>query len=92
MLIISEDVTQIKFLKTAFEALIAAVFKDLGFDYANEFVTRLINELNFNDLMLESNFKDVLLNIPKKRFPNLYFLDIPKKSVFRANCNLKVSY
>jgi len=50
-----------KILEDAFEAFLAAIFKDLGFDAVNSFVVNLINTLDFTDVLLEDNYKDLLL-------------------------------
>jgi len=59
-----------KILEDAFEAFLAAIFKDLGFDAANEFVIRLINSLDFEEVLLEDNFKDLLLKYTQINFRN----------------------
>ena len=42
-----------KILEDAFEAFLAAIFKDLGFDAVNSFVLRIIETLDFNEIMIE---------------------------------------
>jgi len=53
--------TSQKILEDAFEAFLAAIFKDLGFDAANHFMIRLIDTLDFEELFIETNYKDMLL-------------------------------
>jgi ribonuclease-3 len=48
-------------LEDAFEAFLAAIFKDLGFEAVNSFVVNLINTLDFTEVLLEDNYKDLLL-------------------------------
>jgi ribonuclease-3 len=50
-----------KILEDAFEAFLAAIFKDLGFEAVNHFMVTLIESLDFDELLLEDNYKDILL-------------------------------
>jgi len=50
-----------KLLEDAFEALLAAIFNDLGFDAVNSFVLNIIESLDFNEILIEDNYKDTLL-------------------------------
>jgi len=50
-----------KILEDAFEALLAAIFNDLGFDAVNSFVLNIIDTLDFNEILVEDNYKDLLL-------------------------------
>jgi len=60
-----------KILEDTFEALLAAIFKDLGFDAVNSFVLQIIDTLDFNEILVEDNFKDVLLKYVQHNFKNL---------------------
>lgn len=59
-----------KILEDAFEAFLAAIFKDLGFDAVNSFLIRLIDTLDFSDVLIEDNYKDLLLKLTQARFKN----------------------
>jgi ribonuclease-3 len=59
-----------KILEDAFEAFLAAIFKDLGFDAVNFFVINLINTLDFSEILLEDNYKDLLLKWSQSKFKN----------------------
>ena len=59
-----------KILEDAFEAFLAAIFKDLGFDAVNSFVINLINTLDFTEVLLEDNYKDLLLKYTQINFRN----------------------
>jgi ribonuclease-3 len=59
-----------KILEDAFEALLAAIFKDLGFDAVNNFVINLIDTLDFSEVLLEDNYKDLLLKYTQSKFKN----------------------
>jgi ribonuclease-3 len=57
-----------KILEDAFEAFLAAIFKDLGFDAVNSFIVGLIDSLDFNEVLIEDNFKDSLLKYSQHNF------------------------
>jgi ribonuclease-3 len=57
-----------KILEDAFEALLAAIFKDLGFDAVNSFIVGLIETLDFNEILFEDNYKDTLLKYSHAHF------------------------
>ena len=59
-----------KILEDAFEAFLAAIFKDLGFEAVDSFVTRLIDSLDFTEVLSEDNYKDILLKYSQKTFKN----------------------
>ena len=57
-----------KILEDAFEAFLAALFKDLGFDAVNSFVIQLIETLDFNEVLIEDNYKETLLKYCQHNF------------------------
>ena len=57
-----------KILEDSFEALLAAIFKDLGFDAVDSFVTNIIDKLDFTEILCEDNYKDTLLKYSQKVF------------------------
>jgi ribonuclease-3 len=59
-----------KILEDAFEALLAAIFKDLGFDAVNYFIVNIIEKLDFTEVLLEDNYKDLLLKYSQTNFKN----------------------
>lgn len=59
-----------KILEDAFEAFLAAIFKDLGFDAVNSFITNIIDNLDFTDVLYEDNYKDLLLKYSQRLFKN----------------------
>jgi ribonuclease-3 len=59
-----------KILEDAFEAFLAAIFMDLGFDAVNSFIIGLINSLDFTEVLLEDNYKDLLLKYTQNKFKN----------------------
>ena len=60
-----------KILEDTFEAFLAAIFKDLGFDAVNSFVLKIIDALDFNEILVEDNFKDLLLKFVQHNFKNI---------------------
>jgi ribonuclease III len=55
-----------KILEDSFEAFLAAIFKDLGFDAVDSFVTNIIDRLDFVEILSEDNYKDTLLKYSQK--------------------------
>jgi ribonuclease-3 len=60
-----------KILEDAFEAFLAAIFNDLGFDAVNSFVVSIIDKLDFSEVLYEDNYKDLLLKFSQKTFKNV---------------------
>jgi ribonuclease-3 len=66
-----------KILEDTFEAFLAALFKDLGFDAVNSFIIEIIESLDFTEILIEDNYKDTLLKYSQHNFKNCtpeYFL------------------
>jgi ribonuclease-3 len=57
-----------KILEDSFEAFLAAIFKDLGFDAVNSFIIEHIESLNFDEILFEDNYKDILLKYAQHNF------------------------
>jgi len=60
-----------KILEDSFEAFLAAIFKDLGFDAVNSFIIEHIEALDFNEVLVEDNYKDTLLKYVQHNFNGL---------------------
>ncbi len=60
-----------KMLEDCFEAFLAAIFKDLGFDAVNSFCVGLIDSLDFNEILVEDNYKEMLLKFTQQHFNGL---------------------
>jgi len=67
-LVISKNVEGIggrnndRIIEDIFEAFICAIFKDLGFKYAESFVLRLINKyIDLEEILEDNNYKDILM-------------------------------
>jgi len=59
-----------KILEDTFEAFLAAIFKDLGFDAVNSYIIEIIESLDFKEILLEDNYKDTLLKYTQHNFKN----------------------
>jgi ribonuclease-3 len=57
-----------KILEDCFEAFLAAIHKDLGYSAVYSFCCGLIDKLDFNDILVEDNFKEVLLKYTQHHF------------------------
>lgn len=58
-----------KILEDAFEAFIGALYKDLGFQIAMNYVIDLMNNtIDFENLMIDNNYKDILLRYAQKKY------------------------
>jgi len=60
-----------KILEDSFEAFLAAIFKDLGFEAVNSFVISHIDCLDFNEVLVEDNYKDTLLKYVQHNYNGL---------------------
>ena len=61
--------TNKRILEDIFEALICAIYLDLGFDYAEKFIISTIDKfINFNDLLIDNNYKDILLRYCQNKY------------------------
>jgi ribonuclease-3 len=61
-----------RILEDIFEALICAIYLDLGFTKANKFVITLIEkEINFDLLETDDNYKDILLRFCQNKMNNV---------------------
>lgn len=84
-----------KILEDAFEAFIGALYLDVGFEKSAHFVIDLMKRsINFKLLMVDSNYKDILLRHSQKEFNTLpeYVLDKtigpPHDRVFFVSVNV----
>jgi len=61
--------TNKRILEDIFEALICAIYLDLGFDYAEKFIISTINKfINFDELLIDNNYKDILLRYCQNKY------------------------
>lgn len=50
-----------RILEDVFESFVGAIYIDLGLEHCKRFLLPLIDRLNFGELLVETNFKDVLM-------------------------------
>lgn len=61
-----------RILEDAFESLIGAIYCDLGWFYANDFILKQMNTyLNDQELLVDTNYKDILMRYTQHRSYNL---------------------
>ena len=61
-----------RILEDTFESLIGAIYLDMGIFYAQDFIiTRLQLYVDFNDIMTDTNYKDMLMRYTQARSINL---------------------
>ena len=73
-----------KILEDAFEALVGAIYMDLGLLHAKEFILRIYNDpsfVNLESIMVDDNFKDHLMQYCQSNG-----LTLPVYSIVRHDC------
>ena len=88
-----------KILEDVFEALIGAIYMDIGLLHAKEFILRIYQDskmVDLNSIMVDDNYKDKLMRycqlngwqLPEYRvaghYEGLFYIDIYIESMFRA--------
>ena len=91
-----------RILEDIFESLICSIYLDLGFNHAEKFVLNLIeNYINFDELLVDDNYKDILLRFCQNKFgttPNYKVAETsgpPHNRTFKISCyiqNLEYKY
>ena len=91
--------TNPKILEDVFEALIGALYMDIGLLHTKEFILRIYQDpdmVDMNSIMVDDNFKDHLMKycqvnnfqLPEYRvvghYEGLFYIDIYIENVFRA--------
>ena len=69
-----------KILEDTFEAFVGAIYKDLGFKFAQAFIIRLIeSHIDFDVILVDNNYKDVLLRYSQsKGYPLPVYEEVTK--------------
>lgn len=62
-----------RILEDCFEALLGAIYLDLGLDSARQFLYSFLCSMNFDELMTDSNYKDIIM-----RYCQSLGWDLPK--------------
>ena len=85
-----------RILEDVFESLICAIYLDLGFNYAEKFVLNLIEKhINFDELLVDDNYKDILLRFCQSKFgttPNYKIVETsgpPHNRTFKISCYIQ---
>lgn len=85
-----------RILEDVFESLICAIYLDLGFNYAEKFVLNLIEKhINFDELLIDDNYKDILLRFCQSKFgttPNYKIVETsgpPHNRTFKIYCYIQ---
>lgn len=82
-----------RILEDVFESLICSIYLDLGFEYAEKFVLNLLEKhINFDDLLIDNNYKDILLRFTQNKFGTTPTYSItetngpPHNRTFKISC------
>lgn len=85
-----------RILEDVFESLICSIYLDLGFDFAEKFILGLIEKhINFDELLVDNNFKDILLRFCQNKFACTPTYDIietlgpPHNRTFKVMCYIQ---
>ena len=85
-----------RILEDVFESLICSIYLDLGFDFAEKFILGLIEKhINFDELLIDNNFKDILLRFCQNKFACTPTYDIietlgpPHNRTFKVMCYIQ---
>lgn len=81
-----------KILEDTFEAFVAAIFLDLGYKFAKAFLERLIGKyIDFDDLLVDTNYKDIMLRYSQSQGYNLPVYEEIKKEGPAHGCKFTMS-
>jgi ribonuclease-3 len=85
-----------RILEDVFESLICSIYLDLGFNHAEKFILSLIEKhINFEELFIDDNFKDILLRFCQHKFgttPNYKITESvgpPHNRTFKMSCYIQ---
>jgi len=91
-----------RILEDVFESLICSIYLDLGFEYAEKFVLDLLEKhINFDELLIDNNYKDILLRFTQNKFGTTPTYSItetngpPHNRTFKISClieNIEYKY
>ena len=81
-----------RILEDIFESLICSIYLDLGFNYAEKFILDLIEKyINFDELLVDDNYKDILLRFCQNKFSTTPIYKITETSGPPHNRTFKIS-
>lgn len=85
-----------RILEDVFESLICSIYLDLGYQYAEKFILDLIDKyIDFNELLIDDNYKDILLRFCQNKFgttPEYKIMEIsgpPHNRTFKISCYIQ---
>lgn len=85
-----------RILEDVFESLICSIYLDLGFNHAEKFVLDLVEKhINFDELLVDDNFKDILLRFCQSKFGVTPIFKItetngpPHNRTFKISCYIQ---
>ena len=88
--------TNNRLLEDVFEALVCAIYLDLGFNYAEKFILDCIEKnINFNELENDNNYKDILLRFCQNKLQDTPTYSTtntegpPHNRLFTVTCYIK---
>tara|TARA_B100001093_G_scaffold509668_1_gene574138 strand:+ start:1894 stop:2718 length:825 start_codon:yes stop_codon:yes gene_type:complete len=88
--------TNNRILEDVFESLICSIYLDLGYQYAEKFILELINKyINFEELLVDDNYKDILLRFCQNKFgttPEYKIIEMsgpPHNRTFKISCYIQ---
>lgn len=81
-----------KILEDTFEAFVGAIYKDLGYEFVWNFINRLVDDyINFDSLLIDTNYKDILLRCTQNKGYSLPKYMECSKSGPAHECKFEVS-
>lgn len=81
-----------RILEDVFESLICSIYLDLGFNHAEKFILNLFDKfINFDELLVDDNYKDILLRFCQNKFSTTPIYKIVETSGPPHNRTFKIS-
>ncbi len=78
-------------LENAYEAIIGAIYLDLGFAHAERFVYRNMDKISLDEILRDDNYKDILLRYAQANYTTLPIYTIVETTGPPHNRTFKVS-
>ncbi len=78
-------------LENAYEAMIGAIYLDLGFAHAEKFVHTNMDRISLDEILRDDNYKDILLRYAQANYTTLPIYDVIETSGPPHNRMFKVT-